>query len=112
MVNMDKLLFTPGPLTTSKTVKAAMQRDLGSRDFEFIETIKFIRTQLLKTGGVSTEDGYESVIIQGSGTFGIESVISSAVPADGHLLVIINGVYGERISRMAEIHQLRHSRPT
>lgn len=110
MVNMDKLLFTPGPLTTSKTVKAAMQRDLGSRDFEFIETIKYIRTQLLKTGGVSTEDGYESVIIQGSGTFGIESVISSAVPADGHLLVIINGVYGERISRMAEIHQLRHSR--
>lgn len=110
MVNKDKLLFTPGPLTTSKTVKAAMQRDLGSRDFEFIEAVKFIRAQLLKAGGVSVEAGYESVIIQGSGTFGIESVISSAVPADGHLLVIINGVYGERISRMAEIHQIRQSR--
>lgn len=87
-----------------------MQRDLGSRDFEFIESVKFIRAQLLKTGGVSAEAGYESVIIQGSGTFGIESVISSAVPADGHLLVIINGVYGERISRMAAIHQIRQSR--
>ena len=32
----DPLLFTPGPLTTSGTVKRAMQRDLGSRDAEFI----------------------------------------------------------------------------
>jgi 2-aminoethylphosphonate-pyruvate transaminase len=87
-----------------------MLRDLGSRDFEFIEQVKYIRQQLLRTGGVSTEAGYESVIMQGSGTFGIESVISSVVPADGHLLVIINGVYGERISRMAEIHHIRQSR--
>lgn len=50
MGNMDKLLFTPGPLTTSNTVKAAMQRDLGSRDFEFIGAVKFIRTQLLTAG--------------------------------------------------------------
>jgi aspartate aminotransferase-like enzyme len=33
----DKLLFTPGPLTTSATVKQAMQHDLGSRDAAFIE---------------------------------------------------------------------------
>ncbi|MFZ4850706.1 MAG: 2-aminoethylphosphonate--pyruvate transaminase, partial [Caldilinea sp.] len=31
----DKALFTPGPLTTSRTVKQAMLRDLGSRDPEF-----------------------------------------------------------------------------
>ena len=38
----DKVLFTPGPLTTSRTVKQAMLRDLGSRDFEFIGLVKDI----------------------------------------------------------------------
>ncbi len=28
----DKALFTPGPLSTSATVKQAMLRDLGSRE--------------------------------------------------------------------------------
>ena len=44
----DPLLFTPGPLTTSGTVKRAMQRDLGSRDSEFIDLIARIRTELLE----------------------------------------------------------------
>jgi 2-aminoethylphosphonate-pyruvate transaminase len=100
----DKLLFTPGPLTTSPTVKQAMMRDLGSRDFEFIETVKFIREELLSLGHVSQPQGYESVIMQGSGTFGIESVISSSLPSNGHLLVLVNGAYGERIANMAQIH--------
>ena len=47
----DKKLFTPGPLLTSQTVKAAMLRDLGSRDSEFIETIKIFREGLLKVAG-------------------------------------------------------------
>ncbi len=107
---MDKLLFTPGPLTTSFTVKEAMQRDLGSRDFEFIAVINYIQNELLRLARVSRADGYETVIIQGSGTFGIESVISSAIPADGHLLVIINGAYGERISKIAEVHHISQTR--
>ena len=36
----DKTLFTPGPLTTSQWVKQAMLRDLGSRDTDFIETVR------------------------------------------------------------------------
>lgn len=103
---MDKLLFTPGPLTTSPAVKEAMLRDLGSRDYEFIDTVNHIRTDLLRLAKVSKSDGFESVIIQGSGTFGIESVISSVIPQDGNLLTIINGAYGERISKIAEIHQI------
>ena len=39
----DKLLFTPGPLTTSATVKEAMLHDAGSRDRAFIETVREIR---------------------------------------------------------------------
>ncbi len=101
----DKLLFTPGPLTTSMTVKQAMLRDLGSRDNEFIDTVKQVRNALLQMGEVSQALGYEAVLMQGSGTFGVESVISSALPkAGGHLLVIINGAYGDRIAKMADVH--------
>ncbi|MCF8277095.1 MAG: 2-aminoethylphosphonate--pyruvate transaminase [Flavobacteriales bacterium] len=104
----DKLLFTPGPLTTSMTVKQAMLRDLGSRDFEFINLVKEIRDQLLELGNVSQAKGYECVIMQGSGTFGVESMISSALAKDGHLLVLVNGAYGERICKMAEVHGFRY----
>lgn len=105
----DKLLFTPGPLTTSITVKQAMLRDLGSRDFEFIKIVKEIRTQLLELGNVSQAKGYECVIMQGSGTFGVESMISSALAKDGHLLVLVNGAYGERVCRMAEVLGIRYN---
>jgi len=99
----DKILFTPGPLTTSQTVKHAMLRDLGSRDVEFVKTVRSIRQALLALAGVSVDKGYESVLMQGSGTFGLESVIGSTVAPDGKLLVIINGSYGDRIARIARI---------
>ncbi len=96
----NKLLFTPGPLTTSRTIKEAMLRDFGSRDTAFIETVRRIRRQLLKIVGVSQEGGYEAILIQGSGTFGLESVVSSTVPREGRILVVVNGAYGERIVKM------------
>jgi 2-aminoethylphosphonate-pyruvate transaminase len=105
---MKKLLFTPGPLTTSATVKAAMLEDVGSRDYVFVNAVKDIRNELLTLGHVSREMGYESVLIQGSGTFGIESVISSAVGKNDTLLVLANGAYGERIVKMALVHQIKH----
>ena len=74
---MDKLLFTPGPLTTSMSVKEAMLHDYGSRDLFFINLVKEIRESLLVLGQVSKESGYEAVIMQGSGTFGVESVNST-----------------------------------
>jgi len=98
----NPLLFTPGPLTTSPTVKAAMQRDLGSRDTEFINLVARIRRELLEIAGVSQERGYETVLMQGSGTFGIESVLSSVVPPEGRLLILANGAYGERMVQIAE----------
>jgi 2-aminoethylphosphonate-pyruvate transaminase len=44
--------------------------------------------------------------MQGSGTFAIESVISSAIPRDGKLLVLVNGAYGRRIAQMARVHAI------
>ncbi len=97
----DKLLFTPGPLTTSRTVKEAMLHDMGSRDEEFIAMVRDIRRQLLELGGASQASGYEAVLVQGSGTFGVESVLTSAIPAKGKLLILVNGAYGERMVQMA-----------
>lgn len=101
----NKLLFTPGPLTTAAKVKEASLFDLGSRDSIFISIVQQIRKRLLVLAKVGSPD-YETVIIQGSGTFGVESVISSTIPADGMLLNIINGAYGRRISQMARIHSI------
>lgn len=98
----DKILFTPGPLTTSRTVKQAMLRDLGSRDFEFMQLVQNIRRQLLELGEVA-DRGYETIIIQGSGTFGIEAVLSSVTPPNGKWLIIINGAYGKRIQHIAGV---------
>src|SRR2546429_4351721 len=98
----DPLLFTPGPITTSATVKAAMQRDIGSRDAEFRALVRGIRSELRRIEGVSGAQGYQTVLMQGSGAFGVESVISSVVPRQGRFVVLANGAYGERMATIAE----------
>ena len=72
-------MFTPGPLTTSPSVKNAMLRDLGSRDTEFIATIQKIREGLLKVADVDPEV-WTTVPMQGSGTFSVEAVLQTATP--------------------------------
>ncbi len=103
-VAKDKPLFTPGPLTTSQTVKQAMLRDLGSRDAEFVQLVQEIRNELLTIAGVSQASGFECVLMQGSGTFGIEAVMSCAVPAAGKWLIAVNGSYGKRMQAIANTH--------
>jgi 2-aminoethylphosphonate-pyruvate transaminase len=107
-MNRRKLLFTPGPLSTSTTVKQAMMCDMGSRDHEFVDTVAAIRNELLSLAGVSKNEGYEAVLIQGSGTFGVESVISSVPGRNDKLLILSNGAYGERILKMAVVHDIPH----
>ncbi len=97
----DKALFTPGPLTTSRTVKQAMLRDLGSRDFAFIGIVRDIRERLVALAGARPGD-YEAILMQGSGTFAVEAVFSSAVPPDGRVLIIINGAYGQRMEKICK----------
>lgn len=97
----DKPLFTPGPLSTSLSVKQAMLRDLGSRDDEFVGVVGEIRTKLLELGGVD-KSAYEAIPVQGSGTFSVEAVLSSTVPRDGKVLVLENGAYGKRIVKICQ----------
>ena len=88
-------LLTPGPLTTSRSVKATMLADWGSRDIEFRRVVAEIRQGLLDLAGC--DGSYECVIMQGSGTFAIEAALGSFCPrADAKTLVIANGAYGDR----------------
>ncbi len=97
----DKLLFTPGPLTTSLSVKQAMLHDLGSREDAFIAIVRDIRRRLVALGGVS-EPEYTAVLMQGSGTFSLEAVLASTVPPQGKVLVAVNGAYGRRLAQIGQ----------
>ena len=98
----DKALFTPGPLTTSRTVKQAMLRDLGSRDFEFVGVVREIREKLLTLAGARVGE-YEAIPMQGSGTFSLETVLTSTIPHNGKVLIVINGAYGHRMVKICQI---------
>lgn len=101
-MSRKKLLFTPGPLTTSKTVKESMLRDLGSRDREFLSVVSRIRRHLLELGQVAN-GSYEAVLMQGSGTFAVEAVLSSVIQRGGRVLVAANGAYGHRMAKIAKV---------
>ena len=91
-------LLTPGPLTTSLSVKHAMLRDWGSRDQAFIAITTNIRERLVKM--VGGEDTHVCVPVQGSGTFAVEATFGTLVPKDGKVLVLVNGAYGRRIGQI------------
>jgi 2-aminoethylphosphonate-pyruvate transaminase len=95
---MDKKLLTPGPLTTSLSTKEAMLHDWGSRDQKFIDLNHSIRESLVKL--VDGGGKFQCVPMQGSGTFAVESMISSLTPKDAKILILINGAYGHRMKKM------------
>ncbi|HMI95117.1 MAG TPA: 2-aminoethylphosphonate--pyruvate transaminase [Micropepsaceae bacterium] len=104
----DKLLFTPGPLTTSQTVKQAMLRDAGSWHYDFNALVTSVRERLVTLAGLSREQGWECVLLQGSGTFGVEAVFQTTVPPNGKVAVLANGAYGERMVLMLQHARIAH----
>ncbi|MDH5556832.1 MAG: hypothetical protein OEZ03_05740, partial [Alphaproteobacteria bacterium] len=96
----DEFLLTPGPLTTSLSVKQAMLRDWGSRDKQFIALNARIRDKLVDIAGGGGD--YVCVPVQGSGTFAVEATLGTMLPRDGKLLVLVNGAYGERMMKIAK----------
>ncbi len=82
-------LLTPGPLTTSPSVKQAMLHDYGSRDAHFIAVNRAMRERLVAIAG---GDGRHACVpLQGSGTFVVEAMLGSFVPAGGKVLILVNG---------------------
>lgn len=104
------LLLTPGPLSTSPGVRRKMLRDWCTWDDEYNAIVQSIRTELvqLATPNGPVADQYSAVLMQGSGTFSVESVIGSVIPADGTLLVLSNGAYGRRIAEIAHTLQIEN----
>ena len=100
------LLLTPGPLTTTRRVREAMLRDLSTWDVDYNSIVETIRRQLVTLA--TNRPHYTCTLMQGSGTFAVESTIGSAVPRDGKLLVISNGAYGKRMVQIAERLQIDH----
>lgn len=100
------LLLTPGPLTTTETVKSAMMSDWCTWDKDYNEGIvEVIRRELVGLA-TSRPEEYTAVLMQGSGTFCVEATLGSVVRPDDHLLVAANGAYGKRMGTIAEYYKL------
>ena len=97
----DPLLLTPGPLTTSAAVKQAMVHDWGSRDQNFIAINEMVLERIAELAGATGT--HVTVPMQGTGTFAVEAMITTFVPKTGKLLLLINGAYGSRARKIAEI---------
>ncbi len=105
------LLLTPGPLSTSPSVRRAMLRDWCTWDDDYNQgVVQVIRRELVSVATSCADAGqkYTATLMQGSGTFCVESAVGTAVPRDGKLLVIANGAYGRRIAKIAEVLGIEH----
>ncbi|MFM4742678.1 2-aminoethylphosphonate--pyruvate transaminase [Aeromonas dhakensis] len=107
---VDYLLLTPGPLSTTATVRAAMLQDSCTWDADYNQgVVEPIRRELVRLAtGPEYESDYSAVLLQGSGSYVVESVLGSAIGADECLLIINNGAYGARMGKMARCLGLRH----
>ncbi|WP_421258414.1 2-aminoethylphosphonate--pyruvate transaminase [Aeromonas sp. 600886] len=107
---VDYLLLTPGPLSTTATVRAAMLQDSCTWDADYNQgVVEPIRRELVRLAtGPEYESDYSVVLLQGSGSYVVESVLGSAIGVDECLLIINNGAYGARMGEMARCLGLRH----
>ena len=101
-------LLTPGPLSTSKQVRAALLYDMCTWDKDFTELTQKVRAELCFLLGEKASE-YTCVLMQGSGTFSVEAVIGSAVPRSGKLLILANGHYGLRMAKIANCLGIDHA---
>lgn len=102
------LLLTPGPLTTSETVKQAMMSDWCTWDEDYnVGIVEVIRKQLVELAA-SCPAQYTAVLMQGSGSFCVEATLGSVVRAEDHLLVVANGAYGKRMGVIADYYHLNY----
>lgn len=100
------LLLTPGPLSTSETVREAMLQDWCTWDKDYNEGIVTpIRKDLLAIAGLDEEE-YTDVLLQGSGSYCVEATLGASVKPSDKLLILSNGAYGERMAQIADYYRL------
>src|SRR5262245_29351317 len=99
------ILLNPGPANTTASVRRALLApDLCHREPEFFEVMRDCRERLARVAACAPD--FAAVLFTGSGTAAVEAAVCSAVPADRALLVVKNGVYGERLARIAAAHRI------
>lgn len=100
-MDRDRILLTPGPLTTTLRTKLAMLKDWGSWDTDFNAVTAKVRHALLDI--VNGHDTHVVVPLQGSGTFSVEAAVATVVPRNGHVLVLDNGAYCKRAAKLTQM---------
>jgi len=102
------ILLNPGPVSLSEGVRRAVARvDLCHREPEYFELQDEVIRGLLDIYQCDPAQ-WAAVLISGSGTSAMEAMMVSLLPSDAHVLVLENGVYGERLSRIANIYGIRY----
>jgi 2-aminoethylphosphonate-pyruvate transaminase len=105
MADVEWILLNPGPANTTPTVREALvMPDLCHREPECFEMMRRCRERLVRLAGAGAD--WAAVLFTGSGTAAVEAAIASAVPRDRALLVVDNGVYGDRMLRIARAHDI------
>ncbi|GJH08962.1 2-aminoethylphosphonate aminotransferase [Caballeronia novacaledonica] len=102
------LLLNPGPVTLSERVrKSLLQTDLCHREPEFFDLQDEARKRLVAAYELDPAV-WSAVLMTGSGTAAVESMIAGLVPEGGRLLVVENGVYGDRIAQIAKQYGIEY----
>ncbi|MFH0772029.1 MAG: alanine--glyoxylate aminotransferase family protein [Candidatus Omnitrophota bacterium] len=100
------VLLNPGPVNIKENVRRALLGpDICHREPEFEGLLSDCRKKILKAFEIS--DSYEVVFFTGSGTAALEAAIISSIPRNKKILVINNGIYGERIAEIALRHGIK-----
>lgn len=102
-MNNSYILLNPGPVNTSQKVRQALLRgDLCHREKEFSDLLIKVRQNLLKAFKI--EKDYTAIFITGSGTAALEAALVSTLNPQRKVLVLSNGVYGDRIHQIVSFH--------
>ena len=97
-------LLNPGPVTVTTGVRqSVLQDDLCHREVECEQLIGDIRHKLEHVYS-SQGDAYRAILLTGSGTLAVESMLASCVGKEDHVLLIANGIYGYRMGDILQRH--------
>ncbi|HTO69577.1 MAG TPA: alanine--glyoxylate aminotransferase family protein [Myxococcota bacterium] len=96
----ERLLLGPGPSNVSAAVREALARPLvGHLDPAFLALLDEMQGQLRR---VFKSEGAFAFPLSGTGSAGMEACLVNLLEPGETALVAVNGVFGERISAIAE----------
>ena len=102
------ILLNPGPVSLSERVRRSLlSPDLCHRESEFFDLQEELRAGLLAVHDLDPGH-WTAVLMTGSGTAAVDSMMASLPPADARVLVLENGVYGQRLRQMCAQYRIAH----